>query len=148
MRKIKYWRRIWWIDERIKLKHSDWKILSDKVRQGTQNKIRVLGIREDPNNDYGQRDMYLILLKLPREVSEIFGPCLDNAFSKFREEANADDLRIRLRPHRYQDKERHLRTKKVVVEMRHHPRIIYQHGNFCGPEWRQNFVNFLQKAIA
>ncbi|MFH1990477.1 MAG: hypothetical protein ABIJ19_01315, partial [Patescibacteria group bacterium] len=144
VKKIKYWRTIWWIDERIDLKHSDWRILANEIRQNLKN-VRVLGVREKK----GIPQIFMILLKLPKEVSKIFGPCTpENTFPKFQEEANADDLRIRLRPHRYQDKERYLKTKKVVTEIHHHSRIIYKEGNFCGPEWRQNFISFLQKAIA
>ena len=147
VRKIKYWRRIWWIDERTNLRRSDWRILADAVRQGTKGAVKVLGVREEK---YGfSPGVYTILLKLPKRASEIFGlRSSDNVFSKFREEANADNLRIRLRPHRYQDKEKHLRTKKAVAEIHHHSRIIYKEGNFCGPEWRRNFIAFLQKVIA
>jgi len=143
-RKIKYWRIIWWVDERRSLYRSDWKILANETCQNVKG-VRILGVRIKE----GVPDIITILLKLPKGVSEIFGHCSsDNTFPKFREEANADDLRIRLRPHRYQDKERHLRTKKVVIEMRHSPMIIYKHGNFCGPEWRRNFISFLQKVTA
>lgn len=146
-KKIKYWRTIWWIDERRNLHRSDWKILADEVRQGTKGAIQVLGVRE---KKYGfSSDVYTILLKLPKGASKIFGLCSsDGVFSKFQEEANADDLRIRLISHRYQDKEKHLRTRKVVAEIHHHSRIIYKEGNFCGPEWRQNFISFLKKATA
>ena len=142
-RKIKYWRTIWWINERKNLYRSDWKILANEIRQNVKG-VHVLGVRIKE----GMPDIITILLKLPKGVSEIFGPCSDNAFSKFREEAGANNLRIRLKSHRYQDKERYLRTKKVVAEIRHHPRIIYKEGNFCGPEWRQNFISFLQKVTA
>jgi len=144
VRKIKYWRTIWWIDERRKLYRSDWKILANEVRQNVKG-VRVLGVRIKE----GVPDIITILLKLPKGVSEIFGPCTsENTFHKFKNEANADNLRIRLKSYRYQDQkeEKLLKTKKVISEIRHHPRIIYKEGNFCGPEWRQNFINFLKKA--
>ena len=143
-KKIKYWRTIWWMDERRNLYRSDWKILANEVRQNVKG-TRVLGVRIKK----GTPDIIAILFKLPKGVSEIFGPCTsENTFPKFKDEANANNLRIRLKSYRYQDKEKYLRTKKIVAEIRHHPRIIYKEGNFCGPEWRQNFANFLQKAIA
>ncbi|MFH1188211.1 MAG: hypothetical protein V1688_05165 [bacterium] len=134
VRKIKYWRRIWWIDERMNLKRSDWKILYDEVRQSVKG-VCVLGVREEQYT-YSP-NVYTILLKLPKRASKIL-----------QEEAGADNLRICLKPYRYSMEGKQSKTKKVVAEIHHHPNIIYKEANFCGPEWRQNFISFLQKIAA
>ncbi len=136
VRKIKYLKRIWWIDERKCLKRSDWQILCSEVRQNVRG-VQVLGVRKN------REDEYKILLKLPKRASKIFGlPSPDGVFLKFREETERENLRICLKPYR------HSKTKKVIIETYQHPRIIYKEANFCGQQWRRNFITFLRKVTA
>lgn len=141
IREIKHLRLIWWIDERLNLGCSDWRILRDEVKRSLNGiGIRVLGVREDK-----ERGIYRILLKLPGRVTEILGPCEKGKFPKFQKKAGGCDLRISLESHLFSEK-RQAKTNKVMAVVHHHPGIIYQ-VQFCGPAWRQNFINFFREVV-
>lgn len=137
IREIKCWRRIWWFDERINLRRSDWRILSDEVERDLKS-FRVIGVREDK-----ARGIYQILLKLPGRATEVLGSCEKGVFSKFQEKAGGKDLRISLESHLFSEKKQ-ARTDKVMVVVHHQSNIIYK-VQFCGPEWRRNFINFFRE---